>query len=394
MTSLGATGLSRGNEGLRRVTGVVIGVRINSDPGSILIFVLLRLLVFSLVLILGGCAVRPMRPGYQGPALRTPEVEKYYNASFVTPVSTEKLLETHPRYTVKEVTIQTEFGESIVELYQKRRKVSDELVLIFPILGGKYWFERYYARFLVRAGIDAAIILRNPEFKKPENVDRIEELLREGVVRDRRTIDVMERNYGKKQFGSFGISRGGINVAITAGVEPRLKSNVIVMGGTDIVGIFRDTNQRGVGRYIKKVLALKGNGYTEEDFLNFLERTIKTDPMSLAKYLDARHTLMFITLFDRTVPVKYQTRLREAIGFPETYYLPTDHYLSLLYTQFVPMLPPSREATLLPFDFIETESIKFYRREFGMKGVRLMDLPFDLFLVPSRAFFYLWDRVS
>jgi hypothetical protein len=352
-----------------------------------------RVLITLLLILQIGCVVRPMRPGYKGPAARSPEVDKYYNGTYHSCASSETLLETHPRYTVKEVKIQTEFGDAIIELYQKRRKKTDELVFVFPILGGKYWFERYYARFLVRSGIDAAIILRNPEFKKPENVDRIEELLREGVVRDRRTIDVMERDYGKKQFGTFGISRGGINVAITAGVEPRLKSNVIVMGGTDIVGIFRDTNQGGVSRYIKKVLAHKGNGYTEEDFLNFLDRTIKTDPMWLAKYLDARHTLMFITMFDKTVPVKYQTRLREAIGYPETYYLPTDHYLSLLYTQFVPIVPPSREIALFPFDFIETESIKFYREEFGMKGVRLMDLPFDLLLFPSRALFFVWDRI-
>jgi len=352
-----------------------------------------KLILILLGLLLGGCSVRPMAPGYKGPTPRTPEVESYYGRVGKIGEVVEKHLETTVRFTVKEITFQTDVGESVLELYQKRSKVTDEVVLIFPILGGKYWFERYFARYLARQGIDAAIILRNPEFKRHENIDRIEELLKNGVIRDRFSLDLLERDYGKKQFGTFGISRGGINVAITAGVDPRLKSNIIVMGGTDIVGIFKDTNQRGVGRYIKKVLAFKGNGYTEQDFHEYLARTIKTDPQALAKYMDAEHTMMFVTLFDRTVPVKYQTRLREAIGFPETYYLPTDHYLSLLMTQFVPIFPPSREVALVPFDFIETESLAFYRKEFGISGFRLMEIPFNIALFPSRALFFIWDHV-
>lgn len=337
--------------------------------------------------------MRPMEPGYEGPPKVPAELEEYYKRPSEIGTVEEKLLTEQSRYTVKEITLKTPVGETSIEYYQKRNKITDELVFVFPILGGNYWFERYYAKYLVRHGVDAAIILRNPEFKKPEKIDRIEEMLREGIIRDRLTMDYMEKNYGKKQFGSFGISRGGINVAITAGADTRLRSNVIVMGGTDVVGIFRNTNQRGVGRYINKVLAFKGNGYTKADFLDFLEKAIKTDPKRLSKYIDARHTLMFITVFDKTVPASFQHKLRKEIGNPETIYLATDHYISLMLTQFVPMMPPSREAAIFPFDFIETESLKFYRREFGLKGFSIMQIPYDLFLLPSRVLFYLWDRV-
>jgi len=332
-----------------------------------------------------------MLPGYAGPPARPAEIEEYYaNKGTIRGVAEKVLLE-HPRYIVSELTLTTDNGEAKIELYAKR-KTSDELVFVFPILGGDYWFERYFANYLVRHGIDAAIILRNSEFKRPENIDRVEELFRNGVIRDRLAMDYFEQWGGKKQFGSFGISRGGINVAMTAGVDSRLKSNVIVMGGTDLVNIFRHTNQGGVAKYVDKVLAYKG--YTKEQFYKYLEDTVRSEPKGLAQYVDANHTLMFISMFDRTVPATYQHQLREQIGYPETYYLASDHYLTLLYTQFVPMIPPVRSIALFPFDFIEAESMKFYRREFKMKGFTLLDVPFEILLLPSRAFFWVYDRVT
>jgi hypothetical protein len=343
---------------------------------------MLCLLVFS------GCAYRPMAGRYPGPTPREPWIETYYKVGEEKISSNEVQLENKSDYTVSELVLYTSVGEAKLEYY-KKKKPSDELVFVFPILGGEYWFERYFARYLVEHGIDAAIILRNPEFKKPENIDRIEEVLRQSVLRDKASIDFFEKYGGKKQFGTFGISRGGVNAAITAGVDPRLKTNIIVMGGEDIVEIFRNTNQRGVGKYIDKVLAYKK--YGREDLFNFLTATVKTDPKNLAQYMDAEHTLMFITAFDKTVPAHFQHLLRKRIGNPRTYYLATDHYVALLLTQFVPLVPPIRGWGILPFDFIERESLGFYRKDFGIADYSVLEAAYDLLALPSQIFFRTLD---
>jgi len=48
-------------------------------------------------------------------------------------------------------------------------------------------------------------------------------LCAKNVVRDRMAIDFFEQRLGKKEFGTLGISRGAINVAVTAGVDETAK---------------------------------------------------------------------------------------------------------------------------------------------------------------------------
>ena len=138
--------------------------------------------------IASGCAYRPMNGEYAGPTKREPWVECYYPQTTKVDQQVGVVLEQNSSYSVSEITLFSKVGETKLEFY-KKNKASDELVVVFPILGGKYWFERYIARYFVERGIDAVIILRNPEFKKPENIDRIEDLLKQSVQRDRLALD-------------------------------------------------------------------------------------------------------------------------------------------------------------------------------------------------------------
>ena len=160
----------------------------------------------------------------------------------------------------------------------------------------------------------------------------------------------------------------------------------------NIVEIFRKTNQGGVGRYLKKVLDAKA--CTRVDLFKFLTDTIKTDPVNLAQFMDARHTLMFISALDKTVPAKFQHRLRKRIGNPRTFYLATDHYVTLLLTQFVPLVFPVRGLTILPLDFIETQSLHFYREEFNIGSFTPLNIAYDLLVLPSEIVFRISDYLS
>lgn len=334
---------------------------------------------------LGGCFGLPQDPSYRGPTLRPPEVEAYYKTAEPYGAYSEEVLRSNRSYTLKKITIQTYAGPVSIDYYQRPEK-SDSLVLVFPVLGGKPVVESYFARHFAAHGFDSAIVNRSNDFKNPDNIDRLEEILHHSVIRDRLAMDFFERVYQKKRFGSFGISRGAINAAITAGVDSRLANNVLVLGGSDMPKMFERSNQGRIKKFITSVVAKKN--ITREQFFAGLERDIKTDPKNFARFIDSRNTLMILGLFDRTVPIKYGRLLREQIGNPKTIYLMADHFLGILYSRVIQgqFMPEGREGVLpVPFNYIESEALAFYREKFetgektlGLVPFRLLRIPMDL----------------
>jgi hypothetical protein len=306
-------------------------------------------------------------------------MNQYYSPSELYTGYREDIERATDDYTHKRITIDSYAGPIQVDYFQGS-KPSDSLVLVFPVLGGKNFIEKHMARYFVESGLDAAIINRSNEFKDPTKFDGLEDVFRLNIIRDRLAISFFEAEYGKRQFGTFGISRGAINVALTAGVDPRLTHNVLVMGGTDLVDLFRDSNQARIEKYIKSVSSNKG--YTDEEFFVALRKQLKTDPKNTAKYIDSRNTLMILGIFDKTVPFVYGLRLREQIGRPETVFLFADHYLGLLFTQTVSFIPPSKEETgIFPFPYIEQEAVSFYKRAFSDEFNWKL-LPFKIIQLP------------
>lgn len=343
-----------------------------------------RCLLLFLITTLAGCYALPLDPNYSGPVPRPAELSDYYSVGESYKSHSVEIVYQEARFTLKRITIDTAVGKTTIDFYDRPEK-SDSLILVFPVLGGrKNVIENYFAEYFARYGFDAAIVHRSEDFKKPENIDRLEELFRANVIRDRVAIDLFEREYGKKQFGSFGISRGAINVAMTAGVEPRLSHNVMLLGGSDLVSVFKRSDQSRIRKYIESVTATKG--ITAEQFFEQLRAQLRTEPGHVVQYMDARNTLLFLGMFDRTVPFRYGLKLRRQLGLPQTVFLPAGHYTSILYTQFAKLVPPSDEYALFPIDYIELEALNFYRRAFDptyrnslrLILLRALRVPFDI----------------
>jgi hypothetical protein len=343
-----------------------------------------RCLLLFLITTLAGCYALPLDPNYAGPVPRPAELSDYYSVGESYKSHSVEIVYQEARFTLKRITIDTAVGKTTIDFYDRPEK-SDSLILVFPVLGGrKNVIENYFAEYFARYGFDAAIVHRSEDFKKPENIDRLEELFRANVIRDRVAIDLFEREYGKKQFGSFGISRGAINVAMTAGVEPRLSHNVMLLGGSDLVSVFKRSDQSRIRKYIESVTATKG--ITAEQFFEQLRAQLRTEPGHVVQYMDARKTLLFLGMFDRTVPFRYGLKLRRQLGLPQTVFLPAGHYTSILYTQFAKLVPPSDEYAVFPIDYIELEALNFYRRAFDptyrnslrLILLRALRVPFDI----------------
>lgn len=326
-----------------------------------------------------GCFRLSANSSYAGPPARPTEMDTYYRPLKPYGSFREEILQTTADYTHKHVTIDSYAGPIIVDFFQGK-KATDSLVLVFPVLGGKNFIEKHFARYLVESGVDAAIVNRSNEFKDPSKFEQLEEIFRANIVRDRLALDFFQAEYGKHTFGSFGISRGAINVALTAGVDPRLQYNVLAMGGTDLVNLFRDSNQPRIESYVRTVSS--DRGYSEEQFFAALRKQLRTDPKYTAQYLDGRDTLLVLGILDRTVPFSYGMKLREQIGRPETIFLFADHYVSLAFTQTVSLLPPSKEKSgLFPFPYIEQSALSFYKRKFN-NSWNWKALPFEVLTLP------------
>jgi hypothetical protein len=342
--------------------------------------------VFVLVLhFLCGCFSVYQDPRYIAPPSRPASFEEYYSRGRSYLSAREEAVKSDGEVTQRRIFIDTDAGKTTIDYFQRAEK-SDDLILVFPLLGGKNDIAEYFAQYFAHHGFETAIVHRTEDFKNPDNFDNLEEAMRNNVIRDRIALDYFEREYQKKKFGSFGISRGAINVMMTAGVDPRLKYNVAAMGGSDILRIFKKSNQSRLKKYRKTVMASKG--INKDQFFSFVEQNLKTDPKYVSQYIDSRNTLLFLALFDRTVPIQYGRLLRKQVGNPKTIYLLADHYLSVLYTQFVSILPPRAHYSpygIFPFDYVESESLAFYRKSmrnewsgFGVLPFRILSFPFSV----------------
>lgn len=337
----------------------------------------------TLLLVLGsslvGCFRLSGSSSYQGPPSRPDAMDGYYQPARTYGSFREEIERTTSDYTHKHITIDSYAGPIVVDFFQGKSP-SESLVLVFPVLGGKNFIEKHFARYLVESGVDAAIVNRSNEFKDPTKFEQLEEIFRANIIRDRLALDFFQAEYGKQKFGSFGISRGAINVALTAGVDPRLRYNVLAMGGTDLVNLFRDSNQARIERYIQTVSDARG--FSQDEFFAALRKQLKTDPKHTAQYLDGRDTLLVLGILDRTVPFSYGMKLRDQIGRPETIFLFADHYVSLAFTQTISLIPPSKEESgLFPFPYIEQAALSFYKRKFDDTW-NWKSLPFDILMLP------------
>lgn len=340
-----------------------------------------RLVTLLFLPLLSACVFIPGSARDLTSAERPAQLDEYYKQGKYTTFDREYLRDVSD-CRVERIRLQSDGGEITID-YFRHEKPDDSLILVFPILGGRNIFANYFAEYFAKRGFETAVVHRDGEFKNPENFFKIEELFRRNVQRDRIALDFFEREHGKRRFGSFGISRGGINVAMTAGVDERLRYNVIAMGGEDLVDMFRDSEENGIERFKQRVM--QKYGISEQEFFAFLRENVKTDPKNVAMYIDADDTLMILSAFDESVPFKYGMKLRRTIGRPDTIFLASGHYSSLAFTRFLPLFPPATPAGIFPMNYIETEAMAFYERKLG-SGWSINHLPYRLLQLPFALF--------
>jgi len=302
---------------------------------------LCRISLYLLGLLLAGCIHLPAEPGYAGPKV-LPETtrESYAYRKYPGPYL-EEVLQQNADYTFKRISFPSRHNilplphDIRIDYYAIDAEGRVPVVLILPIFGGGKDIIAGFADYFARHGFAAAIVHRQKEYKKPENLLRINEVMRQTVFDQKQAIDWIETRpeLDATKIAVFGISMGGIKGALISALDERVAATVIALGAGDIPYILAHTSEKGVKKRRKILLAQESLSLAE--FERQLTEKMECDPLNYAEYIDARRTLMVLALFDRVVFYRKGVELKEKIGNPETIYLFSGHYSAILYRYYV-----------------------------------------------------------
>ena len=124
--------------------------------------------------------------------------------------------------------------------------------------------------------------------------------------------------------GGFGVSLGGIRLAILMGIEPRIKTAFFAVSGGNISEVMSFSQEGRVKPYREARMRIEGIP-TESDFHDKLKPLSFIDPLFLAKNIPTDKVYMLMSSEDTCVPTKNQVELLNALGSPEHKYVKLTH---------------------------------------------------------------------
>lgn len=220
--------------------------------------------------------------------------------------------------------------EVVFDYYQNKEPGRRPVIVCTPILGGKGGLEKGIARDFTSDGFHGVLVHRGGKtFRSHWTADTIETSFRRAIAARRRVIDwlITRPEVDRARVGAFGISMGAIVTSVLTPVEPRIHSAVMVMPGGDIGNILKKTEEKPLIRYREK--RLESLNLSPQAFEDKVRAALDSDPLKLAPYADPHRMLCFISRYDTIVPTDNQLRLREAMGSPEAFVVPTGHYSAI-----------------------------------------------------------------
>jgi hypothetical protein len=316
--------------------------------------------IFKLILVSGtvllcSCAHYTCDPAYIGPSKRSAEMLEYYSyPKQQIEARVEKIAE-KKHYVIQRIEFPSALNvfntENIkIDYYVQKKPGKFPTILILPISGGIDFSVRGFAKLFASNGFNCAVAHnRHADLENTEAAEEVEDYFRQSVLDNRQILDylVEREEVDSNRLGCLGLSLGGIRASMIAGVDERLKCTVLGLAGGSIADINLFTDKKEIREYREKLIKM---GISSEIIYSELSDKVVTDPLRLAKYIDARNVLMFTAMFDRVVPRKCCEKLWKAMGKPEVVYLLSGHYGSFLY---------------LPY--AERKSLSFFKEKFDIR---------------------------
>jgi acetyl esterase/lipase len=223
-----------------------------------------------------------------------------------------------------------------IDYYQLRGKSAPSpAIILLPISGGGYEIENHFARYFARHGFAVAIVHRIDVRSVAPRAAAIDEWLKKNIANQKQVLDWMQtrKEIDPGRIGVFGISMGGIQAALLAPLDPRIKTAIFGLAAGDIAFVLSHSSEKSIAR--QRTEFLRSHNMPLEEFQSALQKAITYDPNLLAPYLDPKQVMLVLGMWDTVVPFGKGWELREKLGRPETVLVPTGHYTALLALPYI-----------------------------------------------------------
>jgi dienelactone hydrolase len=227
-------------------------------------------------------------------------------------------------------------------------------VIILPITQGDY-YTKQMAHFLSETGIITLRFQSHGHLLTTKNshdaLTGFEALLKEDVMDVLEGMDWLDvqPSVDHERIGIVGISMGAVIGSVAAGVDPRIRAGVFILGGGDLPGILFSSKEPIIVSIRKRIE--EEEDLTRDELIAETGRRLRNvDPLTYAERLDPNRILMINAYFDRVIKRRYGTALWKAAGEPPMVMLPTGHYSAGLF-----------------FDYAQRRMLAHFQKVFGME---------------------------
>ena len=217
------------------------------------------------------------------------------------------------------------------EYYQQTADTPSAVLLLMPILNGQKHLMRPFAKHFAREGYAVVIIDTVQRRTLLDDLTNPEPAIRQVIQRHRRVIDWAQSRpeLDVSRLGVFGASLGGFNALYLAAVDARINAAAIALVGGSLSQVLVNSNER---RIVEAVTAVQQDlALDDEQFIQYLDTRIESDPLMVARHVNAERLHMTLAKRDKAVPYSNQLELYEAMGQPESITLPTGHVTAAAY---------------------------------------------------------------
>lgn len=206
-------------------------------------------------------------------------------------------------------------------------------VVILPITRGDYP-TKAVAAYLADHGMASLLFLSRSTFTGTAEKDfnTLAAQFHDYVVEIRQALDwlVQQPSIDADRIGLLGMSLGAVVGSLTAGVDPRIRSEVLLLGGGDLPGIIFSTRERSFVKMRRRLM--NERRVSPEALKQDAEKTLATvEPLNYAYRLPPSNILMINAYFDQAIPRPFTFALWEKIGKPHLVFVPTGHYTAVLF---------------------------------------------------------------
>lgn len=219
--------------------------------------------------------------------------------------------------------------------YAPKNSTAENLrtVILMPPTGGENELDSDYADHLCRNGMRVVLV---QHWEGDDIVELDMDMHDRGAMRSTAAVkDVIEFINPKKpeQLGILGTSVGAISSSVILGVDSRVSTGVLIVGGGGLAEVIGSSSEKTLASLRAARMADPSFGFkNEEDYKKALVDHVKIEPLHLVNFAQPKKVLFYLATEDITVPTANQYKLYHAFGDQELVTHDDNHFKTILRT--------------------------------------------------------------